>query len=186
MSKIRSTIAGETLELGPALLRDGANHRRRQAVPEEKNNFQETIYNFTTSNSPLPSNTVADITIDESTGSVFFATEKGLMEFNSNITSAADDLSSFKAFPNPVRPEYGEVNVTIQGLTSGANVKITDIEGNLVYEAQNESFDEGGSGTILWDTRSFNGNKVATGVYLLLITAEDMIETKIEKLLIVR
>ena len=147
---------------------------------------QETIFNFTTDNSPLPSNTVVDIAIDESTGAVYFATEKGLMEFNSNITNAATDLTGLKVFPNPVRPEYGEVNVTIQGLTAGANVKITDIEGNLVYEMQNETFDTGGSGTIIWDTRTFAGNKVASGVYLLLVTGEDAVETKVEKLLIVR
>ena len=147
---------------------------------------QETIFNFTTDNSPLPSNTVVNIAIDESTGAVYFATEKGLMEFNSNITNAATDLTGLKVFPNPVRPEYGEVNVTIQGLTAGANVKITDIEGNLVYEMQNETFDTGGSGTIIWDTRTFAGNKVASGVYLLLVTGEDAVETKVEKLLIVR
>ena len=91
-----------------------------------------------------------------------------------------------KVFPNPVRPEYENVMVTIQGLTAGANIKITDIEGNLVYETQNADFETGGSGSVLWDTKSFNGNKVSSGVYLILITDAEGMETSIEKLLIVR
>lgn len=147
---------------------------------------QETIYNFTKENSPLPSNSINDMAIDNSTGAVFFATTKGLMEFNSNVTIAEENLSVIKVFPNPVRPEYENPIVTIQGLTAGANVKITDIEGNLVYETQNETFELGGSGSVLWDTKSFSGKKVSSGVYLILITDEEGVETSIEKLLIVR
>ena len=36
---------------------------------------QETFQHFTTANSPLPSNNVLDITVDDSNGAVFFATE---------------------------------------------------------------------------------------------------------------
>jgi len=147
---------------------------------------QETIYNFTTENSPLPSNAVNDIAVDDSTGAVFFATNKGLMEFNSNVITAEEDLSVIKIFPNPVRPEYENPTVTIQGLTAGANIKITDIEGNLVYEVQNETFETGGSGSVLWDTKSFNGKKVSSGVYLVLITDAEGVNTSVEKLLIVR
>lgn len=147
---------------------------------------QETIYNFTAENSPLPSNVINDIAVDDSTGAVFFATNKGLIEFNSNVIIASEDLTSLKVFPNPVRPEYENPTVTIQGLTAGANVKITDIEGNLVYETQNESFESGGSGSVLWDTKSFSGKNVSSGVYLILITDAEGVGTSIEKLLIVR
>ena len=147
---------------------------------------QETIYNFTSQNSPLPSNSINDMAIDDSTGAVFFATNKGLMEFNSNITLAKENLSNTKVFPNPLRPEYENSVVTIQGLTAGANVKITDIEGNLIYETQNQTFETGGSGSVLWDTKSFSGNKVSSGVYLILITDAEGSETNVEKLLIIR
>ncbi len=147
---------------------------------------QETIFNFTEANSPLPSNEVNDIAVDDVTGSVFFATNRGLVEFKTNIVSAEEDLSSIKVFPNPVKPDTQSLNVNIEGLTAGANVKITDVEGNLVFETQNETFGDGGSGTVLWDTRSFNGSKVSSGVYFILITGADGVETGVEKLLIVR
>jgi len=147
---------------------------------------QETLNQFTTANSPLPSNDVEKIAIDDQTGNVFFVTTNGLMEFKSNVVEAEENLDKFKIFPNPVRPEYEDVNVRIEGLTAGANVKITDIEGNLVFEAQNSTTNGIGSGLVEWDTRSFSGRKVASGVYLILITSEDQTQTEVGKLLIVR
>ena len=147
---------------------------------------QETLNQFNTLNSPLPSNSVRDIAIDNLSGNIFFATDKGLMEFKSDVVEAQQTFDKFKIFPNPVRPEYGDINVRIEGLTPAANVKITDIEGNLVYEAQNNAINGVGSGLVEWDTRSFSGNKVATGVYLILITSEDQLQTEVGKLLIVR
>ena len=140
---------------------------------------QETFQHFTTANSPLPSNNVLDITIDDSNGAVFFATEKGLLEFKGVATGPSENLDKVIAFPNPVRPGYNGL-VTIRGLTARANVKITDIEGNLVYE----KISDGGS--IQWDTTAFGRHKVASGVYLILITGEDATETTVSKLLIVR
>ena len=140
---------------------------------------QETFQHFTTANSPLPSNNVLDITIDDSNGAVFFATEKGLLEFKGVATGPSENLDKVIAFPNPVRPGYNGL-VTIRGLTARANVKITDIEGNLVYE----EISDGGS--IQWDTTAFGRHKVASGVYLILITGEDATETTVSKLLIVR
>ncbi|WP_010177216.1 type IX secretion system anionic LPS delivery protein PorZ [Aquimarina agarilytica] len=147
---------------------------------------QEVLLNFTKDNSPLPSNIVNDIAIDESTGVVFFATDKGLMEYNGGVTVAQENFEKFKIYPNPVRPEHTNVSVKIQGLTVGANVKITDIEGNLVYEVQNETFGGQSSGEVAWDTRSFSGKKVASGVYLVLVTGKEGEQTTIGKLLIVR
>lgn len=140
---------------------------------------QETLAHFTKDNSPLPTNNIRDISIDDSTGSVYFATAQGLVEFKGTATGPEINLENVVAFPNPVRPGFSG-DITIKGLTSKANVKITDIEGNLVYE----KISEGGS--IQWDTTAFGRHKVASGVYLILVTAEDQAETTVSKLLIVR
>jgi ligand-binding sensor domain-containing protein len=141
---------------------------------------RETLFQFTTSNSPLPDNEVRDISIDDTTGLVYFATKNGLVSFKGDRASKPQEsLENVYAFPNPVRPGFTG-NVVIDGLTERARVKITDIEGNLVYEKVSNG------GTIQWDTRSFSGNMVASGVYLLFISTSDNIETKVTKLLIVR
>lgn len=142
-------------------------------------NGQETKYHFTTSNSPLPSNVVNDVAINSVTGEVFIATSKGLVSFKGTATAANDDLSKVYVYPNPVRPEYTGT-VKVAGLLDKANIKITDIEGNLVYETIAEG------GTIEWDTTAFGKYKVASGVYMIFISAQDGVETKVKKVMIIR
>nr|WP_294934161.1 T9SS type A sorting domain-containing protein [uncultured Flavobacterium sp.] len=142
-------------------------------------NGQQTLYHFTKENSPLPSNNILDIEIDDVSGEVFFATDKGLVSFKGISTKPADDLSNVFVYPNPVRPGY-EGTVKISGLVDDANIKITDIEGNLVYETTSEG------GTIEWDTKAFGKHRVASGVYMIFIVAEDGTETKVKKVMIVR
>ncbi len=142
-------------------------------------NGQETLLRFDKDNSPLPSNNVQDIAIDPFTGVVYFATVNGLLAYDGTATAPRDNLEKVYAFPNPVRPGFSG-NVTIDGLTAQANVKITDIEGNLVFEETSQG------GSILWDTSAFGRYKVRSGVYLVLITTEDATETKVSKIMIIR
>ncbi|MXN91310.1 T9SS type A sorting domain-containing protein [Flavobacterium sp. Sd200] len=140
---------------------------------------QSTLFHFTKDNSPLPSNNINDIEIDDTTGEVFFATDRGMVSYKGTSTAAEDDLNNVYVYPNPVRPGF-EGDVKISGLVNRANVKITDIEGNLVYEATSEG------GTILWDTRAFGKYKVRSGVYMIFISSEDATLTKVKKVMIVR
>jgi len=142
-------------------------------------NGQETIYHFTKDNSPLPSNVINDIDINPTTGEIFFATDKGMVSFQGTSTKPADSLKDVYVYPNPVRPEFVGT-VKIAGLISKANIKITDIEGNSVYETTSEG------GTIEWDTTAFGKYKVASGVYMIFIAAEDASETAVKKVMIVR
>ena len=142
-------------------------------------NGQETKYHFTTKNSPLPSNVINDISINSSTGEAFIATSRGLVSFKGIVTSAGENLNNVYVYPNPVRPEY-EGTVKINGLLNKANVKITDVAGNLVYEATSEG------GTLEWDTTAFGKHKVASGVYMIFVAAQDGVETKVKKVMIIR
>ncbi|MCC1485473.1 type IX secretion system anionic LPS delivery protein PorZ [Winogradskyella immobilis] len=166
---------------------------------------QTTIFHFTTDNSPLPSNSVTDMSIDSGNGTVYFATDRGLVSFRAGGSSPEENLTDAHVFPNPVRPEYeilgfSDLNditkgIKIAGLTENVNVKITDIEGNLVAEAQsrvnrrnsNLGFNfaiDGGTG--IWNGRNLANNIVASGVYLILISDLDSFESKVLKLLIIR
>jgi ligand-binding sensor domain-containing protein len=162
---------------------DGANNKwigtADSGVFMVSPNGQETKYHFTINNSPLPSNVINDIDINSSTGEVYIATAKGLVSFKGIATQANDDLSNVYAYPNPVRPGYlGTVKIV--GLIDKATVKITDIAGNLVFETTSEG------GTIEWDTTAFGKYKVASGVYMIFISAQDGIETKVQKVMIIR
>ena len=142
-------------------------------------NGQQTIYQFTKKNSPLPSDNINDIEIDGISGEVFFATDKGMVSFLGTSTKPSDDLANVYVYPNPVRPEFLGT-VKISGLTDKANVKITDIEGNLVYETTTSG------GTIEWDTTAFGKYKVASGVYMVFVAAEDGLDSTVKKVMIIR
>ncbi|WP_339846390.1 two-component regulator propeller domain-containing protein [uncultured Dokdonia sp.] len=164
---------------------DGANNKwlatADSGVFYVSPNGQETIFHFTTDNSPLPSNTVQSVAIDPETGSVYFGTIRGMVAFDGSSTAPAEDLEEVLVYPNPVRPGFNG-NVRIEGLTANTNVKITDLVGNLVYEENTTG------GSIEWDTTAFGRHKVASGVYLIIITGppEELQETTIEKVMIIR
>ena len=166
---------------------------------------QTTIYHFTTDNSPLPSNTINDLSIDSTNGIVYIATNKGLLAFKAGGSDTKESLDDAYAYPNPVRPEYdilgfNDLNditkgVKVSGLTDNVNIKITDIEGNLVAEAQsninlrssNTSYNFAiDGGTAVWNGKNLGNSVVRTGVYLILISDLDSFETKVLKVLIVR
>jgi hypothetical protein len=162
---------------------DGANNKwiatADSGVFQLSPNGQETLQHFTASNSPLPSDIINDIDIDGKTGEVFFATTKGMVSFKGTATDASKNLNNVIVYPNPVRPGFVGT-VKISGLLDKAHIKIADVEGNLVYETISEG------GTIEWDTSAFGKYKVASGVYMIFISAEDGVETKVKKVMIVR
>ena len=61
----------------------------------------------------------------------------GLVSFNTGRVRSENFSNAF-VYPNPVRPEFNTQTdkIKIKGLTENVNIKITDIAGNLVAEAQ--------------------------------------------------
>jgi hypothetical protein len=109
----------------------------------------------------------------------YFATEYGIVAYRGDAVSSGEDFGNVYAFPNPVRPEY-QGEITITGLIKDADVKITDIAGNLVYQTRTLG------GQAVWDGRNRQGRRVATGVYLVFCTNEDGSKTNVTKILFIR
>ncbi|PIA78776.1 ABC transporter substrate-binding protein [Gaetbulibacter sp. 4G1] len=156
---------------------------------------QKTIFHFTKDNSPLPSNAINDISLDDSNGVTYIATNKGLVSFRSGGSSPLSDLESAYAYPNPVRPSFNIVDekVKIKDISENVNIKITDIEGNLVAEAQSRNnlryrgYNlEIDGGTAYWNGKNLANHVVASGVYLVMLSDLDTFETKVLKLMVVR
>jgi hypothetical protein len=139
----------------------------------------ETIFNFNTDNSPLLSNTVKSIAVNNATGEVFFGTDNGLVSYSSGVKSGATPFSDVYAFPNPVRPEYND-KVTITGLVNNANVKITDLNGNLIFQGRAVG------NQLAWNCRNSTGNRVATGLYLVIASTSDASESVVTKIAVVK
>jgi len=149
---------------------------------------RKTLFNFNKDNSPLPSNKIIKIKVDNSNGKVFFATDKGIVAFNNNVAPFGDGLGEVYAYPNPVKKEHSFV--TIDGrnnthLPRGTNVKILDASGRLVHETNVVEGQELKGGKVIWDKSNLAGRKVASGVYIVLLTLPDKSESSITKIAII-
>ena len=129
-------------------------------------NGEETIEHFTSENSPLPSNNVLSIAIQESTGEVFFGTGQGLVSYMSDAIEPATDFNEIYAYPNPVHPNYKGL-ITIRGLMANTQVRIVDANGNLVTNIPSNG------GEAIWDMTNAQGDRVATGIYTILCNTAD-------------
>ena len=136
---------------------------------------EKVIYRFTEDNSPLLSNEVKKIAIDGKTGEVYFATQKGICSFRSTATEGKEENEKVLVFPNPVPPDFTGT-IGIRGLVNNAIVKITELDGRLVYQTRALG------GQAIWDGKNYRGQRISSGVYLVLVSDDwkkEMIATKI-------
>lgn len=148
----------------------------------------QTLYNFNKDNSPLPSNSVLKIKVDDLTGKIYMATDKGIVAFNSGVAPFGESLEEVYAFPNPAKKEHEFI--TIDGrngthLPRGTNIKILDIAGRLVHETNIDSGEELRGGKATWNKTNLRGRRVASGVYIVLLTSPDKSETASTKIAII-
>ncbi|SFT84254.1 hypothetical protein SAMN05216474_2629 [Lishizhenia tianjinensis] len=161
---------------------DGANRKwigtENSGVFLFSENGLEVIREFNTANSPLVSDAILDITIDQNTGEVFIATDNGLVSYRSDATFGDSEYENVVVFPNPVRPEY-EGMITIQGIAFNSEVRITDVAGNLVYSTSSNG------GTATWNGKTMEGQRAATGVYLIWTTPKEGKGRKVGKVVFI-
>lgn len=140
---------------------------------------REQVHHFTRLNSPLPSDAITSIAIDGTSGEVFIGTELGIISYRSDAIEGEFENTCAKVFPNPVREDHvGPIAIT--GLVRDSEVKITDIAGNLVYRTTSLG------GQAVWPGTDMSGDRVATGVYLVMV-ADRFGNTKCNtKVLVVR
>lgn len=149
---------------------DGANRKwmgTENGVFLISSDCNTLLQHFTTENSPLPSNTVYDICIDNNSNIVYFATERGLCSYASDATQPSEEMTkdNVYAYPNPVTPEYTG-KITIVGLSFNADVKIVTSNGALVNQGRSTG------GSYQWDGRDLKGKRVASGVYMVQAATE--------------
>jgi hypothetical protein len=161
---------------------DGANRKwvgTKNGVWLISADGDKVIYRFTEDNSPLLSNEINKIAIDPKTGEVFIATFKGLCSFRSTATEGQDVYEDVLVFPNPVPPNYNGY-IAIKGLVNNAIVKITELDGRLVYQTKALG------GQAIWNGKDYKGRKISTGVYLVLITDDTNTEKMVKKIVFIK
>ena len=164
------------------IVTDGANRKwvgTKNGVWLISADGEKVLYHFTENNSPLLSNDIKRITIDPQTGEVFIATFKGLCSFRSTATAGGEKNENVLVFPNPVPPGYNGT-IAIKGLVNNAVVKITELNGRLVYQTKALG------GQAVWNGRNYKGIKVSSGAYLVLVTDDTNKEKLVTKIFIVK
>lgn len=138
----------------------------------------EIVKHFTIDNSPLISNSLMDIQMNQSTGELFIITDKGLISFRSDASEGMNDYSSVTVFPNPAKPDFNGL-ITIQGIKGDSDIKITDSAGNLVYKTASNG------GTATWNGKTVEGERVKGGVYLIWTAPNEEKGRKVGKVVVI-
>jgi streptogramin lyase len=165
-NSLQYLLSGEVVT---AIAVDGANRKwigtETGGVFLFSSDGQQEIQHFTVDNSPLFSNNITAIGINDRTGEVFIGTEKGLLSYQGDAIEggAEPGCSDLVVYPNPVRREY-DGPVAIKGVVPNGTIKITDVNGGLVYQARSLGIQA------VWDGRNLSGEKVSTGVYIVYST----------------
>ncbi|NIJ43878.1 ligand-binding sensor domain-containing protein [Wenyingzhuangia heitensis] len=152
---------------------------------------QTTFNIFNITNSPLLSDNVIDLELDEDTGSIYMVTDKGVLVYTNNSEPFGTSITSVIAYPNPaIRNQVGHEKITIvakdgNGIPDGTNVKIMDVSGRLVFETNVSDSGDSQGGRIVWNKKNLRGNSVASGIYIVLLSNADGTENTTTKIAIV-
>ncbi|MCK9209524.1 MAG: hypothetical protein M0P61_01675 [Ignavibacteriaceae bacterium] len=117
---------------------------------------------FDSKNSPLLSDQIKSLTIDEKNGIVYAAVDGGLTAFYTTALAPNTTFSSIETSPSPFLIGKNSSLLTIDGLIKDSDIKILSIAGNLIQE-----FSSPGGKIAFWDGRNNEGKFVNTGIYLI-------------------
>lgn len=165
-----------------ALAVDGANRKwvgTRNGVWLISADGEKVIQRFTAENSPLLSNEIIRIAIDPQSGEVFFSTFNGICSYRSTATEASESKDKVIVFPSPVPAGYNGM-IGIRGLPENAIVKITELNGRLVYQTRSLG------GQAVWNGKDYHNQRVSSGVYLVFAKDETGAEKNVGKIVFIK
>ncbi len=139
------------------------------------------LASYDSKNSPLLSNTIISVTIDENSGTVYVGTDKGLSSFKTPFIKPKESFSDLFIYPSPFKVGKIESKLTIDGLISDTDIKILNISGGLVDE-----FPSPGGRIAFWDGKDLNGNSVPTGIYLIVAYDKEGNNVKTGKIAVIK
>ncbi|NNL21399.1 MAG: T9SS type A sorting domain-containing protein [Ignavibacteriaceae bacterium] len=120
------------------------------------------IRTFTTKNSPLLSDQIRSLAIDENAGIVYVGTDNGLTSFETPYIKPLEEFDELFVYPNPFILKDKTQILTIDGLIRDSEIKVLNLNGTLVTE-----FLSPGGRTAFWDGTDLQGELVNSGVYII-------------------
>ena len=117
---------------------------------------------YDTKNSPLLSDRIISVAVDENAGIVYAGTDNSLTSFETPFIRPKEAFDELFIYPNPYILNDGSNFITIDGLIANSEIKILTISGKLISE-----FSSPGGRTAHWDGKDDDGNLVSSGVYIV-------------------
>lgn len=140
---------------------------------------QKVLKHFSVENSEIISNNIYCLGQIETTGEIFIGTDKGIVSYRSDANKGNENFGEISVYPNPVPPKYDGI-ITIEGLVINSEIRITDIQGKLVYQTKSN----GGKAT--WNGKRLDGSIPNSGVYLVFAINADGTETAMGKFIFIK
>ncbi len=134
---------------------------------------------FTSENSPLFSDAIRDISVNDQTGEVYISTDAGLSVYQDVPLAASPSMDELKVYPNPFL--YDSHNrILIENLSDVTTIRILGIDGTLVRTFENRG------GRAEWNGMDSSGRQVGSGVYIVVALDSDGNERGFGKVAIIR
>ena len=122
----------------------------------------QLLATYDSKNSPLLSDEITSLAIDENSGTVYAGTNSGLTSFKTPAEKPLESFSNLFFYPSPFIIDNSGKQLTIEGLVKDSDIKILTISGKLIRH-----FTSPGGRVAYWDGRDDSGNLVASGIYLV-------------------
>jgi hypothetical protein len=97
---------------------------------------------------------------------IFFLLKNSVISSSVLSVEPVSQKQKLVVFPNPVPPNFNGT-IAIKNLPENAWVKITELDGKLVYQARSLG------GQAIWNGRTYKGEKPSSNVFLVLVSNEN-------------
>ena len=134
---------------------------------------------FTSDNSPLFSDAIQDIAVNDQTGEVYFSTEAGLSIYRDTPVAAVSTMDELKVYPNPFVYDR-HTDIKIENLSDITTIRVLGVDGTLIRVIENRG------GRVAWDGRNERGDRVGSGVYVIVALGPEGDERGIGKVAIIK
>lgn len=137
------------------------------------------IKHYNTNNSPLLTNEIIDIGVSEDTGEVYIATDLGLIIYQDVPSTPVQTMDDLKVFPNPFIYDRHE-RIIVENLADQTTIRVLGVNGTLINTLENRG------GRAEWNGLDYNGNRVGSGVYMVVALGDNGSNRGIGKVVIIR
>lgn len=137
------------------------------------------LKHYTVENSPLFSDAIRDISVNDETGEVYISTDAGLSIYQDVPVAASPSMDDLKVYPNPFLYDLHN-RILIENLSDVTTIRILGVDGTLIRTIDNRG------GRAEWNGLDAGGRQVGSGVYIVVALDSDGSERGIGKVAIIR